>query len=70
MNREEINKIQIYLREKFNNNDILIVPRADKSENSAEFQIEGEFLGIIFKDIDDGETSFHLEMSILEEDLN
>ena len=70
MNREEINKIQIYLREKFNNNDILIVPRADKSENSAEFQIDGEFLGIIFKDIDDGETSFHLEMSILEEDLN
>ncbi len=70
MNREEINKIQIYLREKFNNNDILIVPRADKSENSAEFQIDGEFLGIIFKDIDDGEISFHLEMSILEEDLN
>ena len=70
MNREEINKIQIYLREKFNNNDILIVPRADTSENSAEFQIDGEFLGIIFKDIDDGETSFHLEMSILEEDLN
>tara|TARA_B100000131_G_C17689466_1_gene440016 strand:+ start:307 stop:519 length:213 start_codon:yes stop_codon:yes gene_type:complete len=70
MNREEINKIQIYLREKFNNNNILIVPRADKSENSAEFQIDGEFLGIIFKDIDDGETSFHLEMSILEEDLN
>ncbi len=70
MNREEINKIQIYLREKFNNNNILIVPRADKSENSAEFQIDSEFLGIIFKDIDDGETSFHLEMSILEEDLN
>ncbi len=70
MNREEINKIQIYLREKFNNNNILIVPRADKSENSAEFQIDGEFLGIIFKDIDDGEISFHLEMSILEEDLN
>ncbi len=70
MNREEINKIQIYLREKFNNNNILIVPRADKSENSAEFQIDSEFLGIIFKDIDDGEISFHLEMSILEEDLN
>ncbi len=70
MNREEINKIQIYLREKFNNNDILIVPRADKSEKSAEFQINGEFLGIVFKDIDDGETSFHLEMSIIEEDLN
>ena len=69
MNREEINKLQTYLRKTFNNNELMIVPRADKSENSAEFQINGEFFGVIFKDTEEGEISYHLEMSIIEEDL-
>ena len=47
----------------------MIVPRADKTENSAEFQINGEFFGIIFKDTDEGEVSYHLEMSIIEDDI-
>ena len=70
MKREEINKLQIYLRNTFKNNNISIVPRADKSEDSAEFQINNEFFGIVFKDTDEGETTYHLEMSIIEEDLN
>jgi hypothetical protein len=69
MKREEINKLQIYLRSTFKNNNISIVPRADKSEDSAEFQINNEFFGIVFKDTDEGETTYHLEMSIIEEDL-
>ena len=70
MKREEINKLQIYLRNTFNNNNISIVPRADKSEDSAEFQINNEFFGIVFKDTEEGETTYHLEMSIIDEDLN
>ena len=70
MKREEIYKLQIYLRKTFNNDDISIIPRADKSEDSAEFQINNEFFGIVFKDTDEGETTYHLEMSIIEEDLN
>ena len=70
MKREEINKLQIYLRNTFKNNNIFIVPRADKSEDSAEFQINNEFFGIVFKDTEEGETTYHLEMSIIEEDLN
>ena len=70
MKREEINKLQIYLRSTFKNNNISIVPRADKSEDSAEFQINNEFFGIVFKDTDEGETTYHLEMSIIEEDLD
>ena len=69
MKREEINKLQIYLRSTFKNNNISIVPRADKSEKSAEFQINNEFFGIVFKDTEEGETTYHLEMSIIEEDL-
>ena len=56
MNREEINKLQIYLRNTFKNNNISIIPRADKTEDSAEFHINGEFFGIVFKDTEDGET--------------
>ena len=70
MKREEINKLQIYLRNTFKNNNISIVPRSDKSEDSAEFQINNEFFGIVFKDTEEGETTYHLEMSIIEEDLN
>ena len=66
----KIYKLQIYLRKTFNNDDISIIPRADKSEDSAEFQINNEFFGIVFKDTDEGETTYHLEMSIIEEDLN
>ena len=69
MKREEINKLQIYLRKTFKNNDLMVIPRADKTENSAEFQINGEFFGIIFKDTDEGEVSYHLEMSIIEDDI-
>ena len=69
MNRE-INKLQIYLRNTFKNNNISIIPRADKTEDSAEFHINDEFFGIVFKDTEEGETNFHLEMSIIEEDLN
>ena len=70
MKREEINKLQIYLRNTFKNNNISIIPRADKSEDSAEFQINNEFFGIVFKDTEEGETAYHLELSIIEEDLN
>ena len=70
MKREEINKLQIYLRKTFKNNHISIIPRADKSEDSAEFQINNEFFGIVFKDTEEGETTYHLEMSIIEEDLD
>ena len=70
MKREEINKLQIYLRKTFNNNNISIIPRADKSEDSAEFQINNEFFGIVFKDTEEDDTTYHLEMSIIEEDLN
>ena len=49
MNREEINKLQIYLRNTFKNNNISIIPRADKTEDSAEFHINDEFFGIVLR---------------------
>ena len=69
MNGTEIKKVQDYLRRLFDNDNISIVkPRT--SHNSIEVMISGEFIGTIFRDEDEGEVSYALSMSILEEDLD
>ena len=69
MNPTEISKVQSYLRRLFENDNIGIVkPRT--SHNSIEVLINGEFIGTIFRDEDEGEVSYALNMSILQEDLD
>jgi hypothetical protein len=68
MNSTEIKKVQDYLRQLFDNDNIGIVkPRTTTS--SIEVMIGGEFIGTIFRDEDEGEVSYALNMSILAEDL-
>jgi len=68
MNGTEIKKVQDYLRQLFDNDNIGIVkPRTTHS--SIEVMIGGEFIGTIFRDEDEGEVSYALNMSILAEDL-
>ena len=69
MNSTEIKKVQDYLRQLFSNDDIEIV-RPRTTHNSIEVQINGEFIGTIFRDEDEGEVSYALNMSILQEDLD
>ena len=70
MNSQEALKIQTFLRGKLGNPEIGLRPRQDDvSEDSAELTIDGEFVGVIFKDTEDGETCYHLQWTILEEDL-
>ena len=69
MNSTEIKKVQDYLRRLFENDNIGIVkPRTTTS--SIEVTIAGEFIGTIFRDDDEGEISYALNMSILSEDLD
>ena len=69
MNPTEIKKVQDYLRRLFDNDNIGIVkPRT--SHNSIEVLIAGEFIGTIFRDDDEGEVSYALNMTILSEDLD
>ena len=69
MNSTEIKKVQDYLRLLFDNDNIGIVkPRT--SHNSIEVMVAGEFIGTIFRDEDEGEVSYALNMSILAEDLD
>ena len=68
MNASETAKIQRYLRQRFGNNKLSIARRETK-DDSAELMLEDEFIGVVFEDDEDGETCYHVQISILEEDL-
>ena len=68
MNDLEVSKVQRYLRGKFNNTGITIEARKNK-DDSAEVTLDGEFIGVLFKDVDEGETSYDFHMTVLDIDL-
>lgn len=69
MTPQDIIRVQNYLRKTFRL-DTLEVRRRSNKDDSAEVSIAGEFIGVIFKDVEDGETSFAFQMAILEFDLD
>ena len=69
MNASDAAKIQRYLRQRFVNHKLTIARRETK-EDSAELMLEDEFIGVIFRDDEDGETCYHVQISILQEDLD
>lgn len=68
MNAEEVAKIQNYLQNKFQNSGFALKFR-DKVSDSVEVLLNGEFIGVIYKDEDEGELSYNFNMSILEIDV-
>ena len=68
MHSEEIKKIQAFLKAKFSGADIVLKPRAETTD-SVEITIAGETLGIVFKDDEDGDICYHVQITILNEDL-
>lgn len=69
MNKEDLQKVQDYLRRTFQNAAIRVVARPRKND-SAEVYIGDEFLGVLFLDDEDGDRSFNFQMAILEQDLD
>ena len=67
-NPQEITKLQAYLQDKFKNKGLTVKSR--KMNDSVEVMLDGEFLGTIYKDEEDGETSYDFNMAILDIDLN
>jgi hypothetical protein len=64
----EIARVEAYLRATFGNSKIKIeLPK--KRGAPIEVSIAGEFIGVLHRDDDEGEVSFSLNISILEEDL-
>ena len=68
MNNSELEKVESYLRTKFNNPKVVIEGRENK-EDSADLMLEDEFIGVVFADDEDGELCYHVQISILDEDL-
>jgi hypothetical protein len=65
---EEIAKLTKFLRAKFELSSISVRKRPQKSD-SAEVYIGEEFVGVIFRDEEDGELSYNFSMAILDFDL-
>ncbi|MBT5074158.1 MAG: DUF3126 family protein [Kordiimonadaceae bacterium] len=68
MTRTEILRIQKYLNSKFESSKYTIV-NSQTTDDSMEVHFDGEFIGMIYKDEDEGEVSYALQMAILEMDL-
>ena len=69
MNAEEAAKVQAYLKRKFGSANLALKPRP-KVNDSVEVLLGNEFIGVIYKDEDEGEVSYQFQMCIIEEDLD
>lgn len=68
MTPHEIARLQAYLRVRFNTPQIKVVKRGETAD-SLEVAIGDEFIGVIYKDEEEGEVSYAFHMSILDMDL-
>jgi hypothetical protein len=64
---EEIRKLEAYLKRNLNQG--LIVKARPRKDDSAEVYLVDEFLGVIYKDEEEGELSYNFSMAILDIDL-
>ncbi len=68
MTPDELIKLTNFLRKQFQNTQIVVKKRPQKSD-SAEVYIAEEFIGVIFRDDEDGDLSYNFQMAILDFDL-
>jgi len=68
MTRTEVMRVRKYLNDKFDTNKFKLDP-SNQKDGSMELHFDNEFLGVIYRDEDEGEVSYALNIAILEEDL-
>ena len=68
MDRVVISKIQNQMRKALGSKSIKVEGRENKLD-SADVTNNGEFLGVVFVDKEDGDTCYHFNMTILDIDL-
>ena len=64
----ELEKIKKYLNKIFNTHDF-VVKKRKSIEDSCEVYHRQEFLGLIYKENEEGEEDYQFHMTILKEDL-
>ena len=68
MDRKEIQKLETFFRKRFNTPSMAVKQRPKKND-SAEVFIGEEFIGVLYRDDEDGELSYNFTMAILDIDL-
>ncbi|PCJ33593.1 MAG: hypothetical protein COA93_07070 [Alphaproteobacteria bacterium] len=68
MNRTEIMRLRKYLNDKFETEKFTLEP-GNQKDGSMELHFNDEFIGVVYRDEDEGEVSYALNIAILEEDL-
>ena len=68
MDRVVISKIQNQMRKALGSKNIKVEGRENKLD-SADVTKDGEFLGVVFEDKEDGDTCYHFNITILDIDL-
>ncbi len=68
MTRDEIVKLERYLKKVFRL-PVIEVKQRPRKEDSAEVFVGDEFIGVIYRDDDEGETAYQFQMAILDYDL-
>lgn len=66
--KPEVARLQKYLQQKFGNPKITLAERKE-AKDSVEVMLGGEFIGVVYKDEDDGDVSYDFNMAILAMDL-
>jgi hypothetical protein len=64
---DEIIKLDAYFKRIFN--DRMVIKARPRKDDSAEVYLGDEFLGIVFRDDEDGDLSYNFSMAILDVDL-
>ncbi len=67
MEQEETLRLEAYLKEKLNAG-LRLVAR-EKTDDSVECYLGAEFIAVVYKDVDEGETAYQFQMTVLSEDL-
>ena len=69
MTDDELNNIKNYLNKVFKTQEF-IVKKRKSIDDSCEIYLGEEFLGLIYKDNDEGEEDYQFNMAILKQDLD
>jgi len=68
LKKEELARLQSYLRKTFGSSN-LEVKAQPKKDDMAEVFINGEFVATLYREVEEGETSYQFQMAILDMDL-
>lgn len=68
MKPEELKKLDAYFKRVFRNPSLQVKARPRKTD-SAEVYLDDEFLGVVYRDDEEGDLSYNFSMAILDIDL-